>query len=327
MKRGDLLSTVLVIALSSAQGYGQNVITNPGFEDPWTPGTYAPCTADIPQWLNNVNWAGGYNRVKCELNDPGPAFQSFPNAENPPSWNNSPANTGYVRWRSTNITAVGHTNFLIKSFAAPLAGGTYTLRFKYATYRASGPNNVVLSFRAMATATTPTCATNSGSSVASGTFTVTNTALPVTWSTYSATVTIPAGTRGMVFAYRVSTFPTDQFFALYLDEFSLVPLPVQGGGQDGNDIGDDPQVDMMGTTADLWAYPNPASDRLNLSLLAEVEGAVTVSFTNLTGQVVSVQQFQPNSILEVDVSKLPPGPYAITATAVGYRSQCRFLKE
>lgn len=306
---------------------GQNLISNPGFETPWTAGPYNPCLNDIPLWGDAINWGTGYNRIKCERNDPGPAFQSFPNAENPNSWDSSPTNTGYVRWRSTNVTVVGHTNTLIKQLSTPLiAGATYTFRYRYTSYRNSGPTNCVLGAR-LNVGNSTACPGVDVNPVTSNTITVSNTSVPTSWLGFSTTFVAPINASVIRFSVRVSGFPAGQTFTVYFDDFQLAAMPTMGDEGHG-DIDTDEEADVFAPSMDqLIAYPNPGQGTISVELPgnADVPGSLTVQ--DATGRVMMNNGSITGTRTTLDVGNLVPGMYLLTLQRGEDRYEQRFLRE
>ena len=78
----------------------------------------------------------------------------------------------------------------------------------------------------------------------------------------------------------------------------------------------------------LLVYPNPANDRLTVILPAAFAGACTVSFTNSLGETVLDRACATGEKrLNLDVSRLPAGVYAVTVRDSSKRLTARIVLE
>ena len=64
-------------------------------------------------------------------------------------------------------------------------------------------------------------------------------------------------------------------------------------------------------------YPNPSNDVINLKLITANNSALTITITNILGQQVLTQNYQPGysgvQNMPIDISQLPAGMYFVTA--------------
>ncbi|MCK4568671.1 MAG: C10 family peptidase [Bacteroidales bacterium] len=80
----------------------------------------------------------------------------------------------------------------------------------------------------------------------------------------------------------------------------------------------------------LLIFPNPAGDRVNLSWMADKNGEVRISITNMTGFVVLKKDFNEkagNNSLRIDVSGLKAGIYLLEMERGGERAYRKLVLE
>ncbi|MCB0544503.1 MAG: T9SS type A sorting domain-containing protein, partial [Saprospiraceae bacterium] len=76
-------------------------------------------------------------------------------------------------------------------------------------------------------------------------------------------------------------------------------------------------------------YPNPATDKLWISLPEHVAGSISVSLRSMTGEIVSDQNVESGKIsrsFSVDLSGLAPGIYFLTIYSGGERFSSKLIK-
>lgn len=73
-------------------------------------------------------------------------------------------------------------------------------------------------------------------------------------------------------------------------------------------------------------HPNPASDRLTIYFAEKTQGIVTISLTNMLGELVQIDEYvNPASKLTVELGSLPIGTYFLSLDMLGERITKRVL--
>ncbi len=77
---------------------------------------------------------------------------------------------------------------------------------------------------------------------------------------------------------------------------------------------------------EIKAYPNPTTDELNIDVSAiDLQGEVTLSVFNMNGQLVMSQVRDAETLMQLDVSDLPTGNYALRISSERYIIGKRFV--
>lgn len=114
--------------------------------------------------------------------------------------------------------------------------------------------------------------------------------------------------------------PNDSsFFCLF--QFSFTYGTLTGNAIDEGDT----QLNSMSV------YPNPATDRINVSLSGDVVQNASITITNALGEIVFAESNfmnNNNSVGElINIEKFAPGIYVLAVTSGGSRASTRFIKE
>jgi hypothetical protein len=80
------------------------------------------------------------------------------------------------------------------------------------------------------------------------------------------------------------------------------------------------------TNAIALVYPNPATDKLTVSLNGSVSGKVTVSIVDITGRIVSEQAYNAADKIELNIASLAKGSYMVKVTSDSAQSVQRVVK-
>jgi Pregnancy-associated plasma protein-A/Secretion system C-terminal sorting domain len=80
-------------------------------------------------------------------------------------------------------------------------------------------------------------------------------------------------------------------------------------------------------TGDIFVYPNPSRNELNISLPNGLELPKSLTITNSLGQSIMTRKVENNDNLNINTSSLSNGIYFITISNENYTKTLRFIKE
>ena len=80
-------------------------------------------------------------------------------------------------------------------------------------------------------------------------------------------------------------------------------------------------------TGDIYVYPNPSRNELNISIPDGVELPKSLTITNSLGQSILTRKVEANDNLNINTSSLSNGVYFVTISNENYTKTLRFIKE
>jgi hypothetical protein len=80
-------------------------------------------------------------------------------------------------------------------------------------------------------------------------------------------------------------------------------------------------------TGDIYVYPNPSRNELNISIPEGAELPKTLAITNGLGQSIMTRKVENNDNLNINTSSLSNGVYFVTISNENYTKTLRFIKE
>ncbi|HCQ13388.1 T9SS type A sorting domain-containing protein, partial [Flavobacterium sp.] len=80
-------------------------------------------------------------------------------------------------------------------------------------------------------------------------------------------------------------------------------------------------------TGDIYVYPNPSRNELNISIPEGAELPKTLAITNSLGQSIMTRKVENNDNLNINTSSLSNGVYFVTISNENYTKTLRFIKE
>lgn len=126
------------------------------------------------------------------------------------------------------------------------------------------------------------------------------------------------------FAQGIITFTNDTIF-----QYETIPIPTGSGKKDPNnnltkEENTNPSKNSMDTEEKIKIFPNPANDKLNVTLSTE-SSIISFKIINVAG--IEIQSGTLNNLTTIDVSKLTPGLYFILIDTKKKTNTFKFVKK
>ena len=102
---------------------------------------------------------------------------------------------------------------------------------------------------------------------------------------------------------------------------------IQDFGWEGNFSRVTSGIDENSFGSSVLIFPVPALDKLNIVLGSDVKGKVKISVVNLTGQMISSEEFTASESLSLNIGNLRQGIYFLEILTDNHKTYKKFIKK